>query len=326
MFFLHKLRNDRLQQGQSAAESIILSPKVVIKAHTILMAGLVDRAGQLRDEYSYAGVPGGGKFYYDPPCLIPCSFSRCLELYTALLSGLAADWDTVHATPALFNLAALVFVQLITIHPFEDGRLLRLLANFVLGAITPFPIPAYIEDGIRSRRTYIDAIMAARNLADATLTRVGPPKDLSALFIECAWQSWQEFVRMLDRYGCCTEILLVRNVCSVATPGSISSCRGNLLCCAITYLYYACRSVFLQSMRGRLLASTFSPARYSLLKDIGLSQQEKEAEIAALQHAIDREHTEANNIKPGHAREIVVDLARDTFVTAIVLKPKMSFG
>ena len=45
--------------------------------------------------------------------------------------------------------------------------MLNLLANFVLSAITPFPVPAYTEDGIRSRRTYIDAIMAARNLSDA---------------------------------------------------------------------------------------------------------------------------------------------------------------
>lgn len=192
MCFLQKLRNDRLQQGETAAESISLSPEIVIKAHTILMAGLTDNPGQLRHEFSYAGVPGGGKFYYDPPCLIPCSISRCLELYTALLSGLAADWDTVHGTPALYNLAALVFVQLITIHPFEDGngRMVRLLTNFVLSAITPFAIPMYTEDGIRSRRTYIDAIMAARNLADAMLTRITPPEDLSALFIECAWQSW----------------------------------------------------------------------------------------------------------------------------------------
>lgn len=209
MCFLQKLRHDSLQQGETAAESIILSPEVVLKAHTILMTGLIDRPGQLRDEYAYAGVPGGGKFYYDPPCLIPCSFSRSIELYTALLSGLASDWDTVHATPALYNLAALVFVQLISIHPFEDGngRMLRLLTNFVLSAITPFAIPAYIEDGIRSRQTYIDAIMAARNLAEAMLTRVTPPEDLSALFIECAWQSWQEFTRLLDRYRSCTGAL-----------------------------------------------------------------------------------------------------------------------
>lgn len=212
MCFLQKVRHDRLQQGETSAESIILTPEVVIEAHTILMAGLIDRPGQLREEASYAGVPSGGKFYYDPPHLIPSSFSTALELYTALLSDLAANWDTVHSTPALYNLAALVFVQLITIHPFDDGngRMLRLLVNFVLSAITPFPVPLYIEDGIRLRRTYIDAIMDARNLADAALTRINHPEDLSALFIECAWQSWQDLILLLDRYGSCNGSLTVQ--------------------------------------------------------------------------------------------------------------------
>ena len=88
--------------------------------------------------------------------------------------------------------------------------MLKLLANFVLSAITPFPVSAYIEDGIRSRRTYIDAIMAARNLANAMLTRLNPPEDLSALFIECAWQSWQELIHLLDRYGSCNGPLTVQ--------------------------------------------------------------------------------------------------------------------
>ena len=122
MCFWQKVRHDRLQQGETSAESIILTPEVVIEAHIILTAGLIDRPGHLREEVSYAGVPGGGKFYYDPPHLIPSSFSTALELYTALLSDLAADWDTVHSTPALYNLAAFVFVQLITIHPFDDGN------------------------------------------------------------------------------------------------------------------------------------------------------------------------------------------------------------
>ena len=220
MCFLQKTRLDRLQQGRTSAESILITPEMLLKAHTILTTDLVERPGQLREEDSYAGVPGGGKFYYDPPHLIPSSFNTTLELYNALLSDVADKWDTLHSTTALYNLAALLFVQLITVHPFDDGngRTLRLLANFVLSAITPFPIPAYVEDGIRTCRTYIDAIMAARNLADVTLTRLNPPEDLAALFIESAWQSWQELMTWVDRYECCFTPLDVQctlHVCLV---------------------------------------------------------------------------------------------------------------
>ena len=196
MCFLQKIRLDRLQQGETVAQSILITPETVLKAHTILMKDLIERPGQLREEESYAGVPGGGKFYYDPPHLIPSSFNTTLELYNALLSDVADEWDNLRSITALYKLAALLFVQLITIHPFDDGngRTLKLLVNFVLSAITPFPVPLYIEDGIRTRRTYVDAIMAARNLSELTLTRVNPPEDLAALFIECGWQSWRELM------------------------------------------------------------------------------------------------------------------------------------
>ena len=85
------------------------------------MKDLIQRPGQLREE-SYAGVPGGSKFYYDPPHLIPSGFSTTLELYNAFLSDAADKWDTLRSTTALYKLAALLFVELITIHPFDDGN------------------------------------------------------------------------------------------------------------------------------------------------------------------------------------------------------------
>ena len=87
---------------------------------------------------------------------------------------------------------------------------------------------------------------------------------------------------------------------------------------------HACRSTILQSLRGKLLASTFSPSHYNRLKDIGLSTQEKEAEIATIQRAIDDAKREATDIKPGHAHNIVVSLTRDTFATITLMKPRNS--
>lgn len=141
---------------------------------------------------------------------MPSSFQTSLELYNALLCDLAAEWDSLHSTPALYNLAALLFVQLVTIHPFDDGngngRMLKLLVNVVLSSITPFSVSAYVEDGIRSRRTYIDGIMAACNLTDVKLTWITPPKDLLDLFIECAWQSWQDLIHLWHMDGCLDEL------------------------------------------------------------------------------------------------------------------------
>ena len=54
-----------------------------MKAQTILMTGLVDCPRQLREETPYAGLPGSGRFHYDPPHLVPSGFNTALELYTA---------------------------------------------------------------------------------------------------------------------------------------------------------------------------------------------------------------------------------------------------
>lgn len=194
MTYLHQIRRDRLQQGESPLESVRLRVDTVLEAHRLLMVGLIDRPGKIRDEEVYTGVPGGGKFYFDAPSLLHSSFETLIELCNALLSDLEDAWNAPDIVTRLYNLAALLFVQLVTMHPFDDGngRVSRLLVNHVLSAITPFPTPRHVEDGIRSQRTYVNAIMAARDLSDSKLTRIVSPKDVSALFIESSWQTWHE--------------------------------------------------------------------------------------------------------------------------------------
>ena len=193
MTYLEDIREERLRQGASLIESILLTSESVLQAHRKLTVGLIDRPGKLRNEHTYAGTPGGGKFYYDPPQLVSCSLDVIIELYNALLSDLTDEQDSPNFSRKLFNLAALLFVKLVTVHPFEDGngRLCRLLVNHVLSAVTPFPVPLYVEDGVRSHRTYVSAIMAARDMSDAKLTRIVSPNDLSALSIDSAWQTWR---------------------------------------------------------------------------------------------------------------------------------------
>ena len=157
MIYLYQMRQDRLQQSESPIESIRLTTEAVLEAHRRLTAGLIECPGEFRNEDVYAGVSGGGKFYPDAPHLLSSSFNTVIELYNALLSDLVEECEAPDVTKSLHNLAALLFVQLVTVHPFDDGngRVFRLLANHVLSAVTPFPIPAYVEDGIRTRRTCV---------------------------------------------------------------------------------------------------------------------------------------------------------------------------
>ena len=89
----------------------------------------------------------------------------------------------------------------VTLHPFDDGngRLSRLLANHVLSAVFPFPIPALLDGSQRRRAVYVEALMSARDCSDPKLTRAKPPSDYAALLIECAWICWQKARQELNR-------------------------------------------------------------------------------------------------------------------------------
>ena len=198
MQYLLCVQQTRLQQKQATAESILLTVNMVLEAHRLLTLGLINRPGLLREEEAFGGAPGGGRFYYDPPQLLASNLNAVIELYNALLAGLLDEWSAVYTTPKLYNLASFLYVQLATVHPFDDGngRLARLLVNFVLGAISPFPVPLHIDE-VKLPSCYVQALMSSRDLSNPRLTRISSPCDMAALVIEAAWQSWQDALEHL---------------------------------------------------------------------------------------------------------------------------------
>jgi hypothetical protein len=100
----------------------------------------------------------------------------------------------------LYKLAACLLSWFVTLHPFLDGngRLGKLLANFILSGVTPFPIPFYVEDGVHSREVYVAALMAARDYSDPRMTWFRPPCDLLALIIEVAWLTWRNLKKRVE--------------------------------------------------------------------------------------------------------------------------------
>ena len=187
-------------QTQHGLEALTLTPDIICHVHRQLMHGLIHNAGELRKGDAYGGFAAGSIYFYQPAELLPSLLLTVCDFYNQALRTVANSADQV---PVLYRLAAVLFVQIVTVHPFSDGngRLARLLASHVLRSVTPFPVTPYADGTDLTRTVYLDAIMAAR-LADGTensFMKLSAPADFAALLIHAGWEGWQGCFNSMER-------------------------------------------------------------------------------------------------------------------------------
>ena len=90
----------------------------------------------------------GGQHYYPPPDKVEDLFYWAIDRHNIYMD-LVKDMNTEEKVPYIFKCAAWLLFTVVDIHPFVDGngRLCRLLANYVLSLITPFSVNAYSPSG-----------------------------------------------------------------------------------------------------------------------------------------------------------------------------------
>lgn len=186
-------------QLQHSLEALTLTPEIICQVHRVLMHDLVHNAGEYRNGEAYEGF-AEGIFFYQPAQLIPSLLLTVCDLYNQSLRDIA---DSANQVSSLYHLAAVLFIQFVTVHPFSDGngRLARLLASHVLRSVTPFPITPHADGTDLARKVYVGAIMAARAVdgkANSFLT-LSSPADFTALLIHAGWESWKSCFENLER-------------------------------------------------------------------------------------------------------------------------------
>ena len=94
------------------------------------------------------------------------------------------------AVPQLYQLAAVLLVQFVTVHPFSDGngRLARSAASHVLREVTPFYMTPYADGTASTRSVFIQAITAAGGTDQMGFLELGPP---DASMGEAGWEAWR---------------------------------------------------------------------------------------------------------------------------------------
>lgn len=162
----------------------LLTSNVILTAHKILMQNSVGDGdvcianGKYRCHEVYAHA---GEHNYLPYESIPMAVEKVVQQFNE---------NKKHRINPIV-IAANLFCNLLTIHPFSDGngRLCRLMAAYAMHSCgTPFPLS--ISSGYtRSRRHYMDCILKAR--------RMGNRKYLYTLFAWSVHRGWCNFFENL---------------------------------------------------------------------------------------------------------------------------------
>ena len=172
-----------------------LTVELLCQVHKILMDGLHLKKGMIRDSPVYTRTGDGIHYYPDP------------DSVNALLYGVV-DHHNIHMKHFennAFNTvedklkfiaksAAWLLFHFVSTHPFSDGngRMCRLLGNYVFSLITPFPVSVYHKTSGRSHREdYIEAIVKCRK------DPLNRPCDLTAMLVEGAWHGWKNLFENL---------------------------------------------------------------------------------------------------------------------------------
>ena len=97
----------------------------------------------------------------------------------------------------MFKTCGFLLFELLDLHPFckGNGRLCRLLCNYVLSSVTPFPTPIYNGWSESKKDDYYQALVDARE----STTR--HPKSLTTMIIESNYHGWKKFFEFLEEGG-----------------------------------------------------------------------------------------------------------------------------
>ena len=186
-----KLRDEMKKTGK-------LTVQQICDIHRILMDRLWKDAGEIRKAPAFTEWNSEDYFYPDP-IAVETIFYACIDHHCAHMTYynkvLANKVPSVETFAYLFKCAARLLFDFVDTHPFGDGngRMCRLLANYVLSLITPFPVVLYSTGEGSGRQDYMNAIVECRDHRDKG------PGTLASMLIEGTWRGWKNLFRILER-------------------------------------------------------------------------------------------------------------------------------
>ena len=172
-----------------------LTVQEICNIHKVLLKGVHPDCGQIRTYEVYTRWRGG-EFFYPPPSEAEDRFYALVDNHNIYMEAAPSDKTSVEYTDYIFKCAARLLFEFVDAHPFGDGngRMCRLLANYVITLITPFPVFLYdtSNSSRNGREDYINVIVRCREHP------VEGPGGLAAMLVEGAWRGWENLFQNLQ--------------------------------------------------------------------------------------------------------------------------------
>ena len=174
----------------------LLTVQQICDIHRVLMTGLRKDAGEMRKHHVYTSCKGEIHLY-PQPLVAEQIFYACVDHHCCQMSRLLNspnELSSVLEVELLFKRAARLLFDFVDAHPFADGngRMCRLLANYVISLITPFPVTPCGERG-NIKDDYLKAIIDCRDHRDKG------PGVLASMLIEDTWRGWKSLFQNINR-------------------------------------------------------------------------------------------------------------------------------
>ena len=174
----------------------LLTVSEICEIHRVLLKDVHVNCGDIRTTEAYTHwhrIP----HYYPPPEKAEVLFYALIDHHNIYIDMCQLDKRSVDYTAFIFKCAARLLFEFVDTHPFGDGngRMCRLLANYVVGLITPFPVSLYhTHNEQRSGRDdYLEAIVRCREHPEEG------PRGLAAMLVEGAWRGWESLFGNLKK-------------------------------------------------------------------------------------------------------------------------------
>lgn len=194
---MHKLHTEMECSG-------LLTVDQLLDVHREVLGGLHKNAGELRKRNVMTETLEEGKYFYVRHELVETRLYSVIEHHNIYMEALEKKVKDGHMTAVKKVLyvvkcaAWLLFNFVHAVHPFVDGngRMCRLMTNYVLSLIAPFPISIYYAGhGKRDRDAYVQAIVRCRKNP-----REGP-RQLATMLLEGVWEGWKSFYESFDSFN-----------------------------------------------------------------------------------------------------------------------------
>ena len=181
---MKELHRIKAEMGNSG----LLTVQLVCDVHRVLMKSLHKDAGELRETVVYTRHKGTIHVYPEPTHA-KILLDGIINRHNIFVEGSPKDKQSIEYVTHVFKYAARLLFDFVDTHPFSDGngRMCRLLANYSISHITPFPVGIYHSKNPEknTREDYINVIVKYReNPKDG-------PRELAIMLIEDAVWTWK---------------------------------------------------------------------------------------------------------------------------------------